>query len=256
MGEKKIIAYKGFDHRLKCRGFQYNVGETYEQEGKIECCHNGFHACTNPIDVLNYYEMDYKNRFCMVEQYEEIDSSHSDTKTCSSKIKIKAEIGTIGLFKAYILRMKEMLNPFKLIMEAKEDTSHSDTQEFSYKNCESITSTVNKAKIGSTVRDAKITLSGYGCHVGSSGKRTKIATSGGNGKIFSNGDNGIIASSGAYTHICSSGNDTSIASSGSCHIIASSGKNTNIATSGVNAKIGSIGDNASIATSGFRDRIV
>ena len=130
MGEKKVIAYKGFDNNLKCRGFQYNVGETYEQEGKIECCHNGFHACTNPIDVLNYYEMDYKNRFCMVEQYGEIDSSHSDTKTCSSKIKIKAEIGTIGLFKAYILRMKEMLNPFKLIMEAKEDTSHSDTQEF------------------------------------------------------------------------------------------------------------------------------
>ena len=256
MGEKKIIAYKGFDHRLKCRGFQYNVGETYEQESKIECCHNGFHACTNPIDVLNYYEMDYKNRFCMVEQYGEIDSSHSDTKTCSSKIKIKAEIGTIGLFKAYILRMKEMLNPFKLIMEAKEDTSHSDTQNFSYDNCNSITSTTNQAKIGTTVYNTRITLSAYGSNVGSSGKRTKIATNGTSCKIFSNGDNGIIASSGAYTHICSSGNDTSIASSGSCHIIASSGKSTNIATSGVNAKIGSIGDDASIATSGFRDRIV
>ena len=85
MREKKIIAYKGFDHRLKCRGFQYNVGEIYEQEGKIECCHNGFHACTNPIDVLNYYEMDYKNRFCMVEQYGEIDSTQSDTKTSSDR---------------------------------------------------------------------------------------------------------------------------------------------------------------------------
>ena len=256
MGEKKIIAYKGFDHRLKCRGFQYNVGETYEQEGKIECCHNGFHACTNPIDVLNYYEMDYKNRFCMVEQYGEIDSTQSDTKTSSSKIKIKAEIGAIGLFKAYILWMKEMLNPFKLRIEAKKNISQSDDQKFLHNKCGNTTSNADKTKIGSTVHDAKITLSGYGCHVGSSGKRTKIATNGTSCKIFSNGDNGIIASSGAYTHICSSGNDTSIASSGSCHIIASSGKNTNIATSGVNAKIGSIGDNASIATSGFRDRIV
>ena len=256
MGEKKIIAYKGFDHRLKCRGFQYNVGETYEQEGKIECCNNGFHACTNPIDVLKYYEMDYKNRFCMVEQYGEIDSTNIDTKTSSSKIKIKAEIGAIGLFKAYILWMKEMLNPFKLRIEAKKNISQSDDQNFLHNKCGNTTSNADKTKIGSTVHDAKITLSGYGCHVGSSGIRTIIATSGGNGKIFSNGDNGIIASSGAYTHICSSGNDTSIASSGSCHIIASSGKNTNIATSGVNAKIGSIGDNASIATSGFRDRIV
>lgn len=256
MREKKIIAYKGFDHRLKCRGFQYNVGETYEQEGKIECCHNGFHACTNPIDVLNYYEMDYKNRFCMVEQYGEIDSSHSDTKTCSSKIKIKAEIGAIGLFKAYILQMKEMLNPFKLIMEAKENISHSDTQNFSYDNCNSITSTTNKAKIGTTVYNTRITLSGYGYNVGSSGQRTIIATSGTSGKILSSGDNGIISSSGAFNHICSSGNDTVIASSGTKDIIASSGKSTRIATSGLAAKIGSSGDYTSIATSGFHDRIV
>ena len=256
MGEKKIIAYKGFDHRLKCRGFQYNVGETYEQEGKIECCHNGFHACTNPIDVLNYYEMDYKNRFCMVEQYGEIDSTQSDTKTSSSKIKIKAEIGTIGLFKAYILQMKEMLNPFKLTMEAKEDTSHSDTQNFSYDNCNSITSTTNQAKIGTTVHNPRITLSGYGSNVGSSGKRTIIATSGTSAKILSSGDNGIISSSGAFNHICSSGDDTVIASSGTKEIIASSGKSTRIATSGLAAKIGSSGDYASIATSGFNDRIV
>lgn len=256
MGEKKIIAYKGFDHRLKCRGFQYNVGETYEQEGKIECCHNGFHACTNPIDVLNYYEMDYKNRFCMVEQYGEIDSTQSDTKTSSSKIKIKAEIGAIGLFKAYILQMKEMLNPFKLIMEAKEDTSPSDAQKSSYDNCNSITSTTNQAKIGTTVHNPRITLSGYGSNVGSSGKRTIIATSGTSAKILSSGDNGIISSSGAFNHICSSGDDTVIASSGTKEIIASSGKSTRIATSGLAAKIGSSGDYASIATSGFNDRIV
>ena len=256
MGEKKIIAYKGFDHRLKCRGFQYNVGETYEQEGKIECCHNGFHACTNPIDVLNYYEMDYKNRFCMVEQYGEIDSTQSDTKTSSSKIKIKAEIGAIGLFKAYILWMKEMLNPFKLIMGAKENISPSDTQNFSYDNCNSITSTTNQAKIGTTVYNTRITLSGYGSNVGSSGKRTIIATSGTSAKILSSGDNGIISSSGAFNHICSSGDDTVIASSGTKEIIASNGKSTRIATSGLAAKIGSSGDYASIATSGFDDRIV
>ena len=49
--EKIIHAYKGFDKDLKCRGFQYEVGKTYEQKGKIECCMNGFHACEFPLNV-------------------------------------------------------------------------------------------------------------------------------------------------------------------------------------------------------------
>ena len=36
--ENIIYAYKGFDKDLKCRGFQYEVGKDYEQEGEIKCC--------------------------------------------------------------------------------------------------------------------------------------------------------------------------------------------------------------------------
>ena len=54
MEKEKIIAYKGFDKNLCCRGFQFKVGKEYEQQGEIKCCENGFHACTNPFDVLNF----------------------------------------------------------------------------------------------------------------------------------------------------------------------------------------------------------
>jgi hypothetical protein len=47
--------YKGFDKDLKCRGFQYEVGKTYECEGKVALCENGFHFCEDPKNIRGYY---------------------------------------------------------------------------------------------------------------------------------------------------------------------------------------------------------
>ena len=119
MEEERIIAYKGFDENLCCKGFQYEVGKEYEQEGEIKCCVKGFHACTNPFDVLSYYEVNGKNRFCEVEQMGVVRTGSDDTKQCSSKIKINAEIGMVGLFKAGVEWIKEKTNPKPIIKETK-----------------------------------------------------------------------------------------------------------------------------------------
>ena len=91
--------YKGFDKDLKCRGYQYEVDKEYEQDGKVKCCENGFHACEAPLAVFNYYPP-AESRYCEVEQSGSI---HKDgDKTASSKIKIGAEIGIPGLVKAHV----------------------------------------------------------------------------------------------------------------------------------------------------------
>lgn len=93
METEKIKAYKGFNPDLTCRDFQYEVGKEYEQNGEIEACNNGFHACENPMDVFEHYLIEKDGhiaRFCEVEQSGMID--REDDKVASSKISIKAEV--------------------------------------------------------------------------------------------------------------------------------------------------------------------
>ena len=143
MEENKIIAYKGFDENLCCRGFQYEIGKEYVHEGEIECCESGFHACANPFDVLDYYEADGKNRYCEVEQSGTIKTGNGDSKQASSKIKIKAEIGMAGLFKAGVEWIKEKTNPVLIIAETKDknDNPSGDSAQIgSSGNCAQIES--------------------------------------------------------------------------------------------------------------------
>ena len=103
MEEKEIIrGFKGFDKKLKCRDFQYEIGKEYFTD-KAVACETGFHFCENPFDVLNYYspcdDTGTLNRFCEVEGSGDFDKSESD-KTCCTHLKVKAEIGLQGLIKA------------------------------------------------------------------------------------------------------------------------------------------------------------
>lgn len=277
MGEKKIIAYKGFDNNLQCRGFQYKVGETYEQENKATDDEGGFNAWSNPLDVLKNYGIGVGKRFCVVEQCDKIDFSKRyefNTRQYSSKIKIKEEIGAIGLFKAYIQQTEEKDNLSKFIEKSKGKSKvtnliYSDTnyasipKDYAYftigsvgKNTK-ISSNSLSVEIASSGEHSRISVCGLKSQVASSGNCSIIASSGKETVISSNGDNTTIALSGEESNIASSGINANIASSGKLNIIASSGKNANIATSGLAAKIGSSGDNARISSSGIQyDNIV
>lgn len=244
MEEKRIIAYKGFDENLCCKGFQYEIGKEYEQEGDIECCRSGFHACINPFDVLNYYNVNGKNRFCEVEQTGIIRTDSYGTKQSSSKIKIKAEIGISGLFKAGVEWIKEKTNPITIIkdIEGNRDNSSSDPTQIGSNDC--------FAKINSSSDFAQIGSSGYNDQIRSSGNAAKIGSSGNHAQISSSGDSTQIGSIGNYTKISSSGNHAQIGSSGYYTKISSSGDSTQIGSSGYYTKIDSSGVSSMIGSSG------
>lgn len=61
----EVIAYKGMEFDMTCRGFHYEIGKSYKTD-KAELCECGFHACLNPIDVLDYYPKYASSRYFKV----------------------------------------------------------------------------------------------------------------------------------------------------------------------------------------------
>ena len=102
MGEI-IKVFKGTDKDMKCRGMQYELGETKKDTGAVRCGNKGFHSCEAPFDVLKYYPMRNGNRFFEAEAAGTVDRSGADdSKLASSELTLKAEIGLPGLIKAQV----------------------------------------------------------------------------------------------------------------------------------------------------------
>ena len=92
MQKEQIVTYKGFNADLQCRGYQFEIGKTYEHKGKVEACGSGFHACECPLDVFGYYPP-ADSRFAETVSFGTTDREDSgDTKIASASITIKAEL--------------------------------------------------------------------------------------------------------------------------------------------------------------------
>ena len=96
---RKIIAYKGMNADMTCRGKQYEVGKTYHED-KADCCHAGMHACENPLDVLRYYPLSDGIRIFKVECGGDISREDGkDTKLACTELTVEAEIKIADMVK-------------------------------------------------------------------------------------------------------------------------------------------------------------
>ena len=82
--------YKVFNKDWTCRGFQYEVGKTYEMKEDPVCCEIGFHFCGKLIDCFNCYRFDSENKVAEIEAMGAIDKGNN--KFCTNKIKIIREL--------------------------------------------------------------------------------------------------------------------------------------------------------------------
>ena len=180
MKTEKIKAYKAFDKDFRCRDFQYEVGQTYHHKGTVELCESGFHACTNPLDVLNYYDLT-TCRFAEVELWGCTKETRDDSKRVGAHIKIIRE-----------LTLSEFIDVVNVVLAEPGDD----------------------AKLAASGDYSQLAASGYNSKLAASGYNPKLAASGNNSKLAASGDSSKLASSGYRSKLAASGNYSKLAITG------------------------------------------
>ncbi len=99
--ENEVVkGYKAFDQDLKCKGFQFELGKTYNHTGEVKVCQSGYHLCEYPLDIFSYYPP--MSRFTEAKGSGKIEKHNDDTKVACSTIHIGAEINLSAFIQAAV----------------------------------------------------------------------------------------------------------------------------------------------------------
>ena len=186
---KHLKGYKGFKQGLICRDKQYKENTVFEEDKAIVCS-KGMHFCTNPLDVLDYYDL--VNEDGTFSEYTEVEAladsvTDDNKKYCTTKLKIGVKLGFAGFIKACVNFLIEKTS-------FQQDDINSG----------------NSAQIGSSGNSAQIGSSGDFAKIGSSGNSAKIGSSGDFAKIGSSGDFAQITSKGKHSVVMAAGCDSRV----------------------------------------------
>ena len=231
----KIIAYKGMDENMCCRGKQYEIGKTYTEDKAI-CSISGMHACENPLDVFQYYRPDGKNRFFEVECNGAINKGENDSKLACTELKVAGELSL-----AKFIRLS-VQTTFELAMNRAKKKTSGDSSSAATSGYYSSAATSGDRSSAAT--------SGYYSIAATSGDRSSAATSGNYSSAATSGDSSSAATSGDFSSAATSGDSSSAATSGDSSSAATSGNRSSAATSGDSSSAATSGNRSSAATSG------
>ena len=171
----KIIAYKGMDENMCCRGKQYEIGKTYTEDKAI-CCISGMHACENPLDVFQYYRPDGKNRFFEVECNGAINKGENDSKLACTELKVTGELSL-----AKFIRLSVQTTFERAMNHAKKKTSG------------------NSSSAATSGDRSSAATSGYSSSAATSGDYSTATATGGYCNAQVEGKNSLAIADGAHS---------------------------------------------------------
>jgi hypothetical protein len=223
-----VHAIKGFNPDLTCRGFQFAEGQTYEHDGPVSLCHSGFHAVTQPIDVLRYYPPT-RSIYHEVDLEETVGPDGDDSKVAARVIKIGVKVELPALIKAQV--------DF-VFAHAKKPTAGGVSK--ADHGC-AVAKTENGAATASGDYGAA-TASGRSGAATASGDYGAATASGDYGAATASGDYGAATASGYYGAATASGDYGAATASGDYGAATASGRESVAVATGRNGRArGAIG---------------
>ena len=174
--------YKGTDKDMKCRGFQYKLGEAAVFDGEPHLCRAGLHACEQPIDVLNHYAPN-ESRYFEADAEEVTDERElNDSKIVAKKMTLKAEIGVPGLVKAQIEYIKNQIGFEDAIKRANAEKKNHATGD--------------QGAASATGYQGAASATGYQGAASATGDRGAASATGYQGAASATGDRGAASATG------------------------------------------------------------
>ena len=238
---QKIQGFKGFDENLKCRDFQYEIGKEYKMKEKPVICDTGFHFCRYPLDMFRYYEPVNGNRFCEIEATGDVVHDEDDTKSCTNKIKICAELNFKKITDASINFIYEHI---------KKDNKKSAHKE---KDRSVASNTGYNSVASNTGYSSVASNTGYSSVASNTGDRS-VASNTGYSSVASNTGYSSVASNTGYRSVASNTGDRSVASNTGDRSVASNTGYSSVASNtgyrSVASNTGEFGIAASLGING------
>ena len=212
-----LVSYKGFDADWTCRGFQYEVGKTYEHDGPVVACESGFHGCEYPLHILRYYRP-ASSVYAVVRQGGTIDRHAEDSKIASSRLSVTVQIDIAGLVKAAIKYTLDRCTPAEGAHtdEANRSVSANGTRK-------SATASGYSGAATASGYSGAATASGYSGAATASGDYGAATASGYSGAATASGNYGAATASGHYGAATASGDYGAATASGNYGAATASG---------------------------------
>ena len=193
---EKIIAYKGMDENMCCRGKQYEIGKTYT-ENKAICCIAGMHACENPLDVFQYYRPDGKNRFFEVECGGAINKGENDSKLSCTELKITGELSLAKFIRLSVQTTYELA-----MNRAKKKTSGDSSSAATSGNSSSAATSGDRSSAATSGYSSSAATSGYYSSAATSGYYSSATATGFYCSAQAEGKNSLAIANGAHGKAC------------------------------------------------------
>jgi hypothetical protein len=196
----KIRAIKGFDANLKCRGYQFEVGQTYKHEGEVKACKGGFHAVPgdlHPLTVFDFYPP-AGSRFCVVEVSGATDLE--ENKIAAEILTVQNEIGLHDLASEAVKWVMDRAKPEgPVAVKDNGLATASGYQGAATASGDQGAATASGAHGAATASGYQGAATASGAHgaATASGARGAATASGAHGAATASGDHGAATASGA-----------------------------------------------------------